>query len=304
MTDDALPEPPVPADADLRHFPTMPLDVRRLRDSDLAGVEDGDVFRAAVLSWCAAWHQLPAGSLPDDDAALARLLGFGRDVRGWRRVRAKGGLRGWIRCSDGRLYHPVVAAAAHDALHKSRVAARANAARWSARKGQDAEKEGNPSSERNASGVPRREGKGREGIESSPSPPKEGGEGVASAGAAAPPAPDGNQGKPPKTAPPEIPLALLNDMAAAWNAMARIHGLPQVSEVTPKRAIAMRARINERWRKDPMGMWTRYLEAIAASPFLRGENPRGWRANLDWAIRPDSPVRVQEGRYSDDEGDG
>jgi hypothetical protein len=99
-------------------------------------------------------------------------------------------------------------------------------------------------------------------------------------------------------------MCLLNEMAAAWNAMARLHGLPQVSEVTPKRATALRARINERWKRDPMGMWTRYLEAIAASPFLRGENQRGWRASLDWAIRSESPVRVAEGRYADDEGEG
>ena len=26
-----------------------------------------NAFRAGVLLWCAAWHQVPAGSLPDDD---------------------------------------------------------------------------------------------------------------------------------------------------------------------------------------------------------------------------------------------
>jgi hypothetical protein len=87
----------------------MPLDVQRLRDSELASVEDAELFRAAVLSWCVSWHQLPAGSLPDDDAALSRLLGYGRDLRRWRALRRKGALRGWVRCQDGRLYHPVVA---------------------------------------------------------------------------------------------------------------------------------------------------------------------------------------------------
>jgi hypothetical protein len=141
-----------------------------------------------------------------------------------------------------------------------------------------------------------------EGGDSTPSPSaKASGEGEPAADAAAPPAADGK--KLPKK-PPEIPMALLNDMGVAWNAMARIHGLPQVSEITERRAVALRARINERWKRDPMAMWTRYLEAIAASPFLRGENPRGWKANLDWAIRPESPVRVAEGRYSDDEGEG
>ena len=110
-----LPAPLVPAEVDLRDFAFMPLDVLRLRDSDLASVEDAEVFRCSVLSWCVSWHQTPAGSLPDDDVLLARLLGFGRDIKGWRRVRAAGGMRGWLKCTDGRLYHAVVAEKARDA---------------------------------------------------------------------------------------------------------------------------------------------------------------------------------------------
>mgnify|MGYP000750607658 CR=1 FL=1 len=53
---------------------------------------------------------------PDvDQRSLARLLGFGRDIKGWRRVRAAGGMRGWLKCTDGRLYHAVVAEKARDA---------------------------------------------------------------------------------------------------------------------------------------------------------------------------------------------
>lgn len=110
-----LPAPLVPADVDLRDYPAMLLDVVRLRDSELAGHPDGNIFRDNVLSWCVAWHQQPAGSLPDDDASLAKLLGYGRDIKGWARARAKGSLRGWIKCSDGRLYHPVVAEKANEA---------------------------------------------------------------------------------------------------------------------------------------------------------------------------------------------
>jgi uncharacterized protein YdaU (DUF1376 family) len=114
-----------------------------------------------------------------------------------------------------------------------------------------------------------------------------------------PPAdPSPNGGRKPKPKPAEVTADTLNDMAAAWNDMAREHGLGQVSEVTAKRATMLRARINERWKADPVGKWGAYLKAIAASPFLRGENQRAWKANFDWAIRPDSPVRVAEGRYS------
>ncbi len=114
-----------------------------------------------------------------------------------------------------------------------------------------------------------------------------------------PPAdPSANGGRKPKPKPPEVTMDMLNDLAAAWNDMARQHGLLQVSEVTPRREAMIRARINERWKDNPPQKWAAYLAAIAASPFLRGENQRGWRANFDWAIRPDSPVRVAEGRYS------
>lgn len=108
------PEPLTPGDCDLRDFAFMPLDVARLRDSDLAALESPECCWSAVLLWCASWHQVPAASLPDDDRVLAQLAGFGRVVKEWQRVR-EGALRGWIVCADGRLYHPVVAEKALDA---------------------------------------------------------------------------------------------------------------------------------------------------------------------------------------------
>ena len=107
-------EPLVPAEVDLRDFAYMPLDVVRLRDSDLAAVSTGEGFRAAVMLWCASWHQQPAASLPDDDRLLARLAGFGRDVGAWEEV-SEEALRGFVKCSDGRLYHPVIADKANEA---------------------------------------------------------------------------------------------------------------------------------------------------------------------------------------------
>lgn len=92
----------------------MPLDVVRLRDSDLAATETAEAFRAAVMLWCASWHQLPAASLPDDDRVLANLAGYGRVVKEWQKER-EGALRGWVKCADGRLYHPVVAEKAAEA---------------------------------------------------------------------------------------------------------------------------------------------------------------------------------------------
>lgn len=106
--------PLTPPDCDLRNFPFMSLDVVRLRDSDISILATGDEFRCAVLLWCASWHQVPAASLPDNDVILSRLAGFGRVVDEWLKVK-DGALRGWIKCADGRLYHPVVAEKANEA---------------------------------------------------------------------------------------------------------------------------------------------------------------------------------------------
>lgn len=108
------PDPLTPPDCDLRDFSWMPLDVTRLRDSDLASTVSGDAFRAAVLLWCASWHQIPTASLPNDDRILAKLAGYGRDVESWTKVRDEA-LHGFIECSDGRLYHPVIAEKALEA---------------------------------------------------------------------------------------------------------------------------------------------------------------------------------------------
>lgn len=115
MTDpDNHPAPPIPANVELQDFQFLPLDVVRLRDSTLATEATGEEFRAAVLLWCVAWHQIPAASLPNSEQSLAQYAGFGRDLKGWKKVRA-GALRGFVLCSDGRLYHAVLAEKAAEA---------------------------------------------------------------------------------------------------------------------------------------------------------------------------------------------
>ncbi len=113
--------PPIPDDADLRHMPSYMIDVQSLLDSDLAAFGDPAANWYAVLTWCAALHQVPAGSLPDDDAVLAYLVRLGRDVRTWKKFREKGALRGWVKHSDGRLYHPVVTKKVLELLKVSRA---------------------------------------------------------------------------------------------------------------------------------------------------------------------------------------
>lgn len=124
-----LPAPPVPADADLRHFPCVSINAADLRNSDMAIEGDPADNWFCIILMMAAWHQLPAGSLPDDDAKLAYLAGMGRDLRGWKK-RRKGALRGWVLCSDGRLYHPMLVEAVQEALQKSQRGRRSAENRW------------------------------------------------------------------------------------------------------------------------------------------------------------------------------
>ncbi len=130
---DSRPEPLVPADLDLRDFPCMPLEVQRLIRSGLARDESPEACWSAVLLWSQSWHEDPGASIPARDVTLAALAGYGRDMRAWAKVRA-GALRGWVECSDGRLYHPIVAEKALEAwLEKlaQRVSGgEGNARRW------------------------------------------------------------------------------------------------------------------------------------------------------------------------------
>lgn len=155
-----MPEPLTPAGLDLRDFPYMPLDVVRLRDSDLAILSTGEGFRAAVMLWCAAWHQVPAASVPNDDRLLANLAGFGRDVKGWKAVRDEA-LRGFVECDDGRLYHKVIAEKAIEAMEaKDKQRARTQAAAEARRGNRD----GGPDDPKGSNRSGSRGGKRHDGI--------------------------------------------------------------------------------------------------------------------------------------------
>lgn len=97
------PKPLVPANVDLRDFAWMPLDVMRLANSETWAKANGWEAKAAVNLWCRAWHQVPAGSLPNDDAILALWAGV-PDFQAVKEV----AMRRFILCRDGRFYHRTI----------------------------------------------------------------------------------------------------------------------------------------------------------------------------------------------------
>lgn len=112
MTD--LPAPLTTADCDLRGMEWMPLYGDRLFASETWLLASPEGRCAAIALWWAAWKQRPAGSLADNDRVLAQMAGYGMAVKAWQAIRQEA-MRGWVQCSDGRLYHPVVCELALDA---------------------------------------------------------------------------------------------------------------------------------------------------------------------------------------------
>jgi uncharacterized protein YdaU (DUF1376 family) len=129
----AHPAPPIPCDVDLRDFRFMPLDVVQLQNSETWALADGWTAKALVNLWTRAWHQVPAGSLPDDDSLHRIWAG----VPEWESVRAIA-LRGFIKCSDDRLYHRVICDKALAAWNERKRFRRAAKARWKHKKTKDA----------------------------------------------------------------------------------------------------------------------------------------------------------------------
>lgn len=108
------PPPLTPPGCDLRAFRDMPLDIGRFRQSDLVTEEDPEAVLAAILLWGAAWHEVPAASVPDNDRWLAKSAGYGRSVEAWLKIKTAA-LRGFVLCSDGRLYNKTLAEKANAA---------------------------------------------------------------------------------------------------------------------------------------------------------------------------------------------
>jgi hypothetical protein len=111
-----LPAPMTPAGCNLQDFPHTPILRSRLFGSSFHARTTDSEWRAGVTLWLKAWEQVPAGSLPDDDIELCRLAELARDLKAWKKLKA-GAMRGWVLCSDGRLYHPVVAEVVHNAIN-------------------------------------------------------------------------------------------------------------------------------------------------------------------------------------------
>lgn len=55
---------------------------------------------------------------------------------------------------------------------------------------------------------------------------------------------------------------------------------------------------DQRWSEKPdFEYWTEVVKKLSASKFCTGGNDRGWRADFDFLLQPNTHVRAIEGRY-------
>lgn len=85
----------------------------------------------------------------------------------------------------------------------------------------------------------------------------------------------------------------VENIVRAWNELAEARNLPKVAKITASRRKQVQARLKE-WSDDE---WSKALTAIYRSKFLCGENERGWKANFDFLLQPNSFTRLIEGAY-------
>jgi hypothetical protein len=97
----------------------------------------------------------------------------------------------------------------------------------------------------------------------------------------------------PPIAEPEIALKP-EHVVEVWNDLATKHGLAPVKKITPER----RKKLTSFIRRHTIDDITEAIAAIPRSPFLLGQNGRGWQASFDWFLEPRNLTKLSEGTYA------
>lgn len=94
-----------------------------------------------------------------------------------------------------------------------------------------------------------------------------------------------------------------DDAMKIWNSVCR--SFPKVLLMSEVRTHKLAVRLKEMGGGDAgMAQLRKVFEEMEASSFLKGDNDRGWRANLDWVLaNSQNWVKVIEGKYKNRDND-
>lgn len=85
------------------------------------------------------------------------------------------------------------------------------------------------------------------------------------------------------------------ELLEAWNAVARFR---RARSLDGKRLRHFQARAR---CPDWASHWRAALKRASQSSFCCGGGPRGWRADIDWFLRPETVTKILEGNYDDNQ---
>ena len=91
--------------------------------------------------------------------------------------------------------------------------------------------------------------------------------------------------------PPDEAIPEVHPLARIWNE--HRGGLPRCRSCTGPREKKARAR----WKEQRPDEWAETVKRMAASPFCNGKNDRGWKADFDFFLKPDTWQKVNDGKY-------
>lgn len=97
---------------------------------------------------------------------------------------------------------------------------------------------------------------------------------------------------PPADDDPELPEEqgpTPDEILDAWN-----EAMGAKARMTKKRRASIKTRLADSWWRDN---WQEALLKARGSPFLTGDNDRGWKADLDFFLKPDTVTKISEGKY-------
>jgi hypothetical protein len=86
----------------------------------------------------------------------------------------------------------------------------------------------------------------------------------------------------------------LDELVDDWNAMAKDCGLPAVAKLTDRRRRQAKARIRQ---YPEVEAWQRAFACIRGSPWMQGQNEKGWRADFDFLLQDKNFTKLVEGSY-------
>jgi len=84
-----------------------------------------------------------------------------------------------------------------------------------------------------------------------------------------------------------------DEVVSGWNSRAKRSGLPSIAKLTDART----RQIRRMAKAYPVEDWQSVFAKVEQSPFLRGQNDRGWKADFDFVLNEKNFVKILEGKY-------